>query len=159
MSLSAIERGGLGAVAGLVLLALALDIPARRPPAVREVAPPTPMALATAAADARQAAGRAEAAAEALRMAAVQAPAETEEALPAGHGRETVFGRCTACHATAIIRRSALSRDRWDELMDWMTEKHGMAPLEGTDRALVVDYLAEHFPPRRGRRNANPFLD
>ena len=79
--------------------------------------------------------------------------------LPEGHGRGEVFALCTACHATAIIRRSALSRDRWDDLMTWMTEKHGMAPLEGEMRTLVVDYLAQHFPPRGPRGGANPFLN
>lgn len=128
--------------------------------------PPTPAALATVAADARVAAERAETARreaaereEAARLAAVQNPPETEDVLPAGHGRSEVFGLCTACHNTAIIRRSGLSRDRWDGLMDWMTEKHGMPPLEGEMRTLVVDYLAGNFAPRRSPRNAsNPFL-
>lgn len=101
-----------------------------------------------------------------LALAAGAAPAqepepETEEALPAGPGREETFGACTGCHATAVIRRSGLSRERWDELMDWMTERHGMAPLEGALRTTIVDYLAEAFPPRRGTpggRGRNPFL-
>lgn len=85
---------------------------------------------------------------------------EMPEALPEGHGREDTFYRCTACHSTAVIRRSRLSRDRWDELMDWMTERHGMPPLEGDERRLVVDYLAGAFPPQEQRRRgpANPFL-
>jgi hypothetical protein len=85
---------------------------------------------------------------------------ETPEALPEGHGREDTFYRCTACHSTAVIRRSRLSRDRWDELMDWMTERHGMPPLEGDERRLIVDYLAGAFPPQEQRRRgaANPFL-
>jgi hypothetical protein len=86
--------------------------------------------------------------------------AETPEALPEGNGREDTFYRCTACHSTAVIRRSRLSRERWDELMDWMTEKHGMPRLEGEDRRVVVDYLARVFPPdaTQRRRGANPFL-
>lgn len=85
---------------------------------------------------------------------------ETPEALPEGHGREDTFYRCTACHSTAVIRRSRLSRDRWDELMDWMTERHGMPPLEGDERRLIVGYLASAFPPQEQRRRgpANPFL-
>ena len=85
---------------------------------------------------------------------------ETPEALPEGHGREDTFYRCTACHSTALILRSRLSRDRWDELMDWMTERHGMPALEGDERRLIVDYLAGAFPPHEQRRRgpANPFL-
>lgn len=86
--------------------------------------------------------------------------AETEDVLPAGRGRDEVFPLCTACHASAVIRRSGLTRDGWDELMDWMTERHGMPALEGDQRAVIVEYLAEHFPPRRGSpggRGRNPF--
>ena len=92
--------------------------------------------------------------------AAVERMAETPEALPDGNGREDTFYRCTACHSTAVIRRSRLSRERWDELMDWMTERHGMPPLEGEERRLIVGYLAGAFPPQERRRRgpANPFL-
>lgn len=55
---------------------------------------------------------------QAEQTAAVEQTAETPEALPEGHGREDTFYRCTACHSTAVIRRSRLSRERWDELMD-----------------------------------------
>ena len=86
-------------------------------------------------------------------------PAETPEALPPGEAREDVFYACTACHSTAVIRRSRLSRQQWDDLMDWMAEKHGMNPLEGERRRQIVDYLATAFPASSGRRRAgNPFL-
>lgn len=149
-------------------------------PAVREAPRPTPAALATAAAAAR-AAARAPASLPAPAVsqapgAAAQPPAivtaalgaavpaaglaadpETEAALPEGPAREEVFAACMACHGSAIIRRSALTRDRWDELLDWMTEKHGMPALEGGRRDRIVDYLAANFAPRRARA-ANPFL-
>ena len=85
---------------------------------------------------------------------------ETPDALPEAPGREETFHTCIACHGTAVISRSRLTRDGWDELMDWMTEKHGMAPLEGEDRRVIVDYLAQVFPPgqQRQRRGGNPFL-
>lgn len=85
---------------------------------------------------------------------------EAPEVLPEGRGREETFYRCVACHSTAVIRRSGLSRERWDELMDWMAERHGMPPLEGEDRQIIVGYLAGAFPPREQRRRgpANPFL-
>lgn len=85
---------------------------------------------------------------------------EEPSVLPAGPGQEEVFYTCTACHSSAIIRRSGFRRDQWDGLMDWMTEKHGMNPLEGADRALIVDYLAQHFGPRTApARGRNPFLN
>ena len=85
---------------------------------------------------------------------------EEETVLAEGEGRSEVFGYCTACHNTALIRRSAFTRERWDELMDWMAEKHGMNPLEGEFRDTIVDYLARHYGPRARRpRRGNPFLN
>jgi hypothetical protein len=87
-------------------------------------------------------------------------PTEDPSVLPSGDGQEEVFYACTACHSTAIIRRSRFSRDRWDELMTWMTEVHGMNALEGEERTLIVGYLAQHFGPAQGRAGArNPFLN
>jgi mono/diheme cytochrome c family protein len=84
---------------------------------------------------------------------------ETPEALPDGPGRDETFQACIACHGTAVIRRSRLTREGWDGLMDWMTEKQGMPPLEGEQRRVVVDYLARSFPPAtpQQRRGGNPF--
>jgi hypothetical protein len=86
---------------------------------------------------------------------------ETPDALPESPGRDAAFYACTACHGTAVIRRSRLTREGWDELMDWMTEKHGMPRLEGEERRTVLDYLARVFPPgaqQQRRRGDNPFL-
>ena len=92
--------------------------------------------------------------------AALAEQQEEETVLAEGEGRSEVFGYCTACHNTALIRRSAFTRDRWDELMDWMAEKHGMNTLEGEFRDTVVDYLARYYGPRaRGPRGGNPFLN
>ena len=96
----------------------------------------------------------------ALALPAAAAAEETPAALPDAPGREETFYACTACHGTAVIRRSRLSREGWDGLMDWMTEKQGMAPLEGEQRRVIVDYLARAFPPgtQQQRRGGNPFL-
>ena len=40
-----------------------------------------------------------------------------------------------------------------------MVEKHRMPPIKAEERVEILDYLAEHFPPRRkGRGSDNPFL-
>jgi hypothetical protein len=97
---------------------------------------------------------------QAAAATALAAQAEEESVLAEGEGRSETFAYCTACHDTALIRRSAFSRERWDDLMDWMVDKHGMNPVEGEFRATIVDYLARHYGPRaRGPRGGNPFLD
>lgn len=129
--------------------------------------PPTPAFLATEAArtaastrEAERVAARSAEARPAVApaVATVAVPAaEAVDALPDGPGRDATFHACTGCHGTALIRRSRLSRDRWDELMDWMTERHGMVPLQGEARVEIVDYLAATFRPQR-RGSASPFL-
>jgi len=96
---------------------------------------------------------------QAAALAAIQRPAETEDVLPEGEARADVFGTCTACHSTAIIRRSHFRRDQWDELMTWMTERHNMNPLEGERREQIVDYLARNFGAQQAPRGRNPFLN
>ena len=84
---------------------------------------------------------------------------EEETVLPDGEGRSETFGYCTACHDSALIRRSRFNRAQWDGLMDWMVERHGMNPLEGEFRVLIVNYLAQHFGPAQApARGRNPFL-
>lgn len=88
---------------------------------------------------------------------ATQTAEESPASLPDGKGRDETFYGCTACHATAIIRQQGMTRERWDETMRVMTEKHGMVAYDGELRALILDYLAATFPPRR-RPPDNPFL-
>ena len=88
----------------------------------------------------------------------VRDAADVPENLPEGPNREEVFWFCTACHSSELVRRQGLSRESWDELLTWMTERQGMAPLEGAEREKYLDYLAEALPPRR-RGFSNPFLN
>jgi hypothetical protein len=52
-----------------------------------------------------------------------------------------------------------MSRERWDETVTWMTERHKMPKLEGAERDKVLDYLAAAFPerPRAPGGWTNPF--
>lgn len=86
---------------------------------------------------------------------------ELPEDLPAGDGREETFYACTACHGFKIVAQQGMTRGQWDNSLSWMTKRHGMNPLEGADRKLILDYLETHYPPalRDGGRSApNPFL-
>jgi hypothetical protein len=84
---------------------------------------------------------------------------DTVADLPDGKGRDTTFYACTACHGVALIKAQGLTRDLWDSTFDLMLEKHKMPPVKPEERAEILDYLAEQFPPRRRGRGAdNPFL-
>jgi hypothetical protein len=56
-----------------------------------------------------------------------------------------VFYLCNACHSLRTVQQQGLPRDRWDDLLHWMTEKQGMPALEGTERDVVLDYLAKNY--------------
>jgi hypothetical protein len=86
---------------------------------------------------------------------------ESPEDYPEGSGRDETFYLCTACHGFKIVAQQGQSRRQWDETLEFMQEKHGMAVLEGDDRKVVLDYLEAKFPPRQapaGRGWQNPFL-
>ena len=72
------------------------------------------------------------------------------QGLPAGPGRELVFGLCGACHSLAIVKQQGLDRDSWDETLDWMVEEQEMPPLDAENRALVLDYLETHYGRKSG---------
>jgi hypothetical protein len=79
--------------------------------------------------------------------------------LPEGSGRDVTFYTCTACHGVALIKAQGLTRELWDNTFDTMLEKHRMPPVKPAERAEILDYLAEQFPPRRRARGGdNPFL-
>jgi hypothetical protein len=81
------------------------------------------------------------------------------EDLPEGKGREVTFYTCTACHGVALIKAQGLTRELWEHSFDLMLERHRMPPVKPGERAEILDYLAEQFPPRRRARSGdNPFL-
>ena len=85
---------------------------------------------------------------------------EQVEDLPEGPGRDETFGLCTACHGYKLVSNQGMTRDRWNETMTWMTERHGMPDIQGADRDLILDYLATHHPPKAPTRAGgfrNPF--
>ena len=67
------------------------------------------------------------------------------EGLPPGIGRDEVYGYCGACHSVRLVIQQGLSRDSWNETLDWMVEEQGMDELDAETHALILDYLSEHL--------------
>jgi cytochrome c len=82
-----------------------------------------------------------------------QHDADEWEGLPAGAGREEVFALCGACHSLMLVTQQGLSRDRWDEALDWMIDEQEMEALEPAERKLVLDYLAKFYGHDRRARH------
>ncbi len=92
-----------------------------------------------------------------LAMAAPALAVEHPEDIPEGEGRDETFYLCSACHSFTLVARQGMSRGMWDELLDWMVERHGMPELEDWERALILDYLAATYPPKPATGWVNPF--
>lgn len=65
--------------------------------------------------------------------------------LPDGLGRDVVVATCTGCHSADIIRQNQMSAADWDAIITWMQQTQNLWALAPDRRALIVDYLAEHF--------------
>jgi len=73
----------------------------------------------------------------------------TLESLPDREGRNETFAFCSACHSMRLVAQQGLTRDGWEETLDWMTEDQGMADLSTELRQQILDYLVWAFPPER----------
>ena len=78
-----------------------------------------------------------------------RAPEETPEQYPAHPHRDDTFYFCTACHSFKIIAQQGMSRQRWNDTMDYMVERHKMVDVQGEQREQMLDYLSTAFPERR----------
>ena len=91
--------------------------------------------------------------------ASAQGIEEEPSAFPDGPYRDEVFYLCTACHSSRLTRNQAMSRERWDATLTWMSERHGMHELTGEERVRVLDYLTASFgPDAEGGKPRAPFL-
>lgn len=72
--------------------------------------------------------------------------------LPEANGREEVFFACSTCHSIKLVLQQRLSRDDWDETLEWMVEEQGMPPLDSDRRERVLDYLGGVLGPEAPRR-------
>jgi hypothetical protein len=83
---------------------------------------------------------------------------EHPEDYPDGPGREQTFYACVACHGFKLVAQQGQTRQQWEDTLTWMTQRHGMPPLEGELRNTVLDYLEATFPPRKAPGGwKNPF--
>mgnify|MGYP001799928489 FL=1 len=60
-------------------------------------------------------------------------------------GADITFAYCAGCHSERIVAQQGLTRDGWEELIEWMVEEQGMGEIEDPDYSEIVDYLAAHY--------------
>ncbi len=74
----------------------------------------------------------------------------TYEVLPEAPGREDVYYTCSACHSINLVRQQRLSRDAWDDLLDWMVKEQGMPEPDPEEREILLGYLSEAYGVKEG---------
>ena len=67
--------------------------------------------------------------------------------LPRTGEYELVAAYCAGCHSFEIVMQQRATRERWEYMLTWMSEKQGMVPLDADTEELVLDYLATNFGP------------
>jgi hypothetical protein len=83
---------------------------------------------------------------------------EKPEDYPAGPGRDDTYYACTPCHGFKLVAQQGQTRRQWDDTLDWMTSRHNMPALAGSQRKVILDYLEATYPPRTAPRGwQNPF--
>lgn len=65
--------------------------------------------------------------------------------LKEAEGAPITYRYCTACHSEMIVAQQGQTREGWDELLVWMVEEQGMAPIGEPHRTQILDYLAAHY--------------
>ena len=67
--------------------------------------------------------------------------------LPRTEGYELTAAYCTACHSIRIVMQQEQPLEGWEYLLNWMTEKQGMAAPHPDDREVLLNYLVTNFGP------------
>ena len=68
-----------------------------------------------------------------------------------GDGKDFAYLLCSDCHAMQHVLQKRYSRGGWRDAIQRMTDDFGMAELEADERALVIEYLTNHYSPGSGR--------
>ena len=77
-----------------------------------------------------------------------------ETGLAYGPGFTKVKSVCLSCHSSALIIQNKATAEGWDQMLTWMQRTQGLPPL-GTDRKVIVNYLATYYGPVESGRRPN----
>ena len=64
-------------------------------------------------------------------------------------GADAAHAYCTVCHSERIVAQQGLTRNGWQEVLEFMTDEYGMPPIGAPDFDRVINYLSTHYGPDR----------
>ncbi|CZF85586.1 c-type cytochrome [Grimontia marina] len=65
--------------------------------------------------------------------------------LEPGENMELVAAVCSACHSLHLVVQQGLSKDSWEETLEWMVDEQGMDELDPDEHEAVLVYLSTHY--------------
>jgi len=78
-------------------------------------------------------------------LAQLRAPTRPQVPLPDGAVRNVILKNCVSCHGIDDYSYHALTRERWENLLETAHTEYAIPPLAHADRTLLLDYLSETF--------------
>ncbi|MDN3653317.1 c-type cytochrome [Thalassotalea ponticola] len=65
--------------------------------------------------------------------------------LAADENMPLVASVCSSCHSLHLVTQQGLSRESWQETLQWMIDEQGMQPLSDENNKAVLDYLSTYY--------------
>lgn len=62
-------------------------------------------------------------------------------------GVDVTYSYCASCHSEKLVAQQGLTRDAWDDLIVWVVDTQGAAPIAEPDRTEILDYLEINYGP------------
>ena len=75
--------------------------------------------------------------------------AQNKLVLPEKQAWEVVRGNCSPCHSMRLVTQQRLDRNNWEWVMEDMIKKFGATWISPELRAIIVDYLVQHYGPKK----------
>lgn len=69
-------------------------------------------------------------------------------------GWQTVRVHCGGCHSHKLVTAQRADRQTWLDMIRWMQQTQNLWQFDAATEAVILDYLAENYPPKRNRRRA-----
>ena len=76
--------------------------------------------------------------------------------LPDGPGKTEFIDRCSSCHNIERVIKTQKSFENWEAAILWMQKIQGMSPLPQAEKQLLINYLEQNFPLKKGEEGKQP---
>ena len=65
--------------------------------------------------------------------------------LYAAPGVEETYSYCTACHSERTVAQQGLTKESWEELLEWMIDEQDMDVIDEPEYTAIINYLTINY--------------